>query len=195
MTQSVQETQELSRLAFEGFIPRGHVVVLSAGYPDIMGYVPRNNQEFQDHCRGGCTTWRLFTVTDNRDVPQGPPSLDRPPYKNGELIIVCKCGDSSLRQDRYASIRSDGTHLVVSIPSSVCVHAHWMTQSVQDAISLSIHAFEGLIPPENTGVLVVEISDKTRDHERQPKGDAEFDQLCRRGCRVWRLLTSWDIVL
>ena len=194
MTQSVQETRELSRLAFEGFIPRGHVVVLSAGSSDKMGYVPKNNQEFQDRCRGGCRTWRLFTVTDDRmDVPQGPPSLDRPPFKNGELIIVCKCGDSSLRQDRYASIRSDGTHLVVSIPSSsVCVH--WMTQLVQDAISLSIHAFEGLIPPENTGVLVVEISDKTRDHGRQPKGDAEFDKLCRRGCCVWRLLTQWDIV-
>ena len=39
-----------------------------------------------------------------RGMSQGPPppSLYPPPYKNGELIIVCKCGD--LRQDRYASI-------------------------------------------------------------------------------------------
>ena len=52
---------------------------------------------------------------DRRDVIQGPPpSLDLPSYKNGKLIIVCKCG--RLRRDRYVSIPSDRT---LSVSTSV----------------------------------------------------------------------------
>ena len=59
------------------------------------------------------------------DILQGrrrlPPSLDPPPYKNGELIVVCKCGDLPERQDRYASIPSDRNFSVST--SIFCVRA------------------------------------------------------------------------
>ena len=148
------------------------------------GRRPENNAKFQDLCRRGCRMWRL-SMENRRDVSQRlpQPSLDAFPYKNEELIIVCKCGD--LRQDRYTRIPSDRTF---SVSISIIGVVHWMTQSVQDTLSLSIWAFKGLIPCGHLGALAVEISEETGDCGRMPKDNAEFQDLCRSGCRMWRLL-------
>ena len=70
MTQSVQETLNLSFTAFKGLIPRGHDGALAVEMSDEMsdkGRLPKNNAEFQDICRRRCHMWwRLLTQADNR---------------------------------------------------------------------------------------------------------------------------------
>ena len=160
------------------------------------GRRPEDNRVFQDLRHRGCRMWRLLVVTDDRrDVPQQgpppPPSLYPPPYKNGELIIVCKCGD--LGKDRYASIPSDRSFSVSISQSQSSMCVHWITQSVQHALSLSLRAFRGLIPHGHMAELAVEISDEMSDRACKPQGNREFQYLCSRGCRMWRLIPPGDV--